>query len=338
MATKQQSTGHFGVLPFNPNKGHQGSTTVHVGENLETASITSKDTTPDWEWSFPSLSVLGDDSLYKNWYSLLSRGMAEFLGTTFQVFMIGFVFMFTYNSSLPAGNLLAGRLADYIGVILATTLTAGALHGAFWGESCKFNPFLSIWTIAIAQSNKYDLTFNFARAGAEIVGQVVGGILGAACIFWIQPVILTRTYFTAGIPFYDADVTSTGQAVGLQILSQILISYVFCRIQYGIVKKTHMQAQSLQMGFAYGGAAIVTYFTGSSTTFVRWFGAACVTGIFNIATDATTVVDATIDNVVSPAWVYLTGDAVGTLIGVFIVYIVLFRPQARTMGSSYKRV
>jgi glycerol uptake facilitator-like aquaporin len=319
---------HFGVLPSTANKGHQGQTTVHIGDNLETSSISSKDTTPIWEYWFPSLSVWGDDSMGPNWYSLVSRGIAEFLGTTFQVFMISYVFMFTYNSSLPAGNLLAGRLADFVGVVLAVLLTATATHAGFWSESCKFNPFLSIWTIAVSQSGAYGMGFNFARAGIEIIGQLVGGILGAACVFWLQPAILTRTYFTAGIPFFDADVTSNGQAVGLQILSQILISYMYCRIQYGIVKKTHLQSQSLLMGSAYAGASIVTYYTGASSTFARWFGAACVTGIFNIATDATTVVDATIDNVVSPAWVYITGDAVGTLIGVVFVYIVLYRPQA----------
>lgn len=331
MATK-----HFAGLPYNASKGHQGSTAVHVGESIEAASTKHTETQKNtWEYPFPSLSTWGDDSNGPNWYSLVSRGIAEFTATTFQVFMISFVFMMTYNSSAPTGNLLAGRFADFGIVILAAAFTAGATHGGFWSESCKLNPFLSIWTIAVAQSGVYGMGYNFARAGVEIVGQIVGGILGSAVVFWIQPLILTRTYFTSGIPFFDADVTSNGQAVGLQILAQIFISYMFCRIQYGLVKKTHLQAQSVLMGFAYGGATAVTYFTGASTTFVRWFGAACVTGIFNIATDATTIVDATADNVVSPAWVYLIGDAVGTLIGVVLVYIIFFRPQ---VGFKYSRV
>jgi len=330
------TTKHFAGLPYPVNKGHQGSTAVHVGENIETASTKHNETQKNtWEYFFPSLSTWGDDSTGPNWYSLVSRGISEFTATTVQVFMISLVFMMTYNSSAPTGNLLAGRLSDFVFVVLAAAFTAGGVHSGFWSESCKLNPFLSLWTIAVSQSGAYGMGFNFARAGVEIIGQVVGGILGSAIVYWVQPLILTRTYMTAGIPFFDADITSNGQAVGLQIVSQIFISYIFCRIQYGLVKKTHLQAQSVLMGFAYGGATAVTYYTGASTTFVRWFGAACVTGIFNIATDATTIVDATADNVVSPAWVYLTGDVVGNLIGVVLVYIIFFRPQ---VGTKYLKV
>lgn len=332
---------HYPVIPGRrvANGGHQKPVEkqVHVGDSYEASSIGKGDS--DFDYGFPSLSTWGDDSEQPSdkpkWESLVTRFVAEFFGTAIQVFMISILFFIVYNAQIPVTNLVNNRLADYLLVIFGTALTATATHAGFWGESCKYNPFLSLATIPVAQSIRFGWGMSFARALVEIVAQLVGGILGAAIVWWIEPSVLTRTYFATGYPFFDYDLTSNGAAVGLQIVSQALISYVFCRTQYGKVKKTHLQAQSVLMGYAYGGAAAVTYYTGSCTTFARWFGSACVTGIFNIRTAATTTADALADNVASPGWVYLTGDLVGNVLGAILIYLLLFRPQTGTRGGKY---
>jgi glycerol uptake facilitator-like aquaporin len=342
-------SGYFPSVPLKarPNAGHQTKTgpILPVASSFEAAvATTATDTTLDdggtWEWPFNSLSTWADELPIKTseWpvKSLASRGIAEALGTFIQVWMISLVFQFTYNSSAPAiGGLLSGRFSDFTLIVLATTLTATATHAGFWNESAKFNPFISFWSIFVAQSHVYGWGFDFLRAFVEIVAQLAGGILGALLVWAIEPTVAVRTYITSGYPFFDNDLTSRGQALGIQIIAMTLISYTFARIQYGLSSKTGLQSHSLLVGFAYGGAAIVSYATGSCTTFARWFGAAVVTGVFNMQTAASMTADSTADNVISPLWVYLVGDIIGTFVGIIFFYIVLYRPQVgTTVGTT----
>lgn len=345
-------SGLFPAIPLKsrPNAGHQGKSSpilpVTSAFEAEVSMTQTREEAARWEWNFGSLSTWADEYATENrtltyspdsWpvRSLLSRGVAELVGTLIQVWMISLVFQFVYNSEAPAiGGLLSGRLSDFTLIVLATTLTATATHAGFWNESAKFNPFISFWTIFVAQSHVYGWGFDFLRAFVEIVAQIAGGILGALLVWAIEPSLTVRTYITSGYPFFDNDITSRGQALGIQIIAMTLISYTFARLQYSLHAKTGLQSHSLLMGFAYGGAAIVSYATGSCTTFVRWFGAAVVTGVFNMQTAASMTADSTADKVISPAWVYLVGDIIGTFVGVIFFYIVLYRTQVGTVGYT----
>lgn len=337
-------SGLFPAIPLKsrPNAGHQqgkSSPILPVSSAFEAEVATSQvqSDVGGWEWGFNSLSTWADELPLntETWpvRSLLSRGVSELVGTLIQVWMISLVFQYVYNSEAPAiGGLLSGRLADFSLIVLATTLTATATHAGFWNESAKFNPFISFWSIFVAQSHVYGWGFDFLRAFIEIVAQVAGGILGALLVWAMEPSITVRTYITSGYPFFDNDLTTRGQALGIQVIALTLISYTFARLQYGLSSKTRLQSHSLLMGFAYGGAAIVSYATGSCTTFVRWFGAAVVTGVFNMQTATSMTADSTADNVISPAWVYLVGDILGTFLGIVIFYIVLYRTQVGNVG------
>ena len=291
--------------------------------------------TNKWEYSTNSLSTLGEEDV---WWSLPARFAAEFAGTTLKIGMDCVAFMVMYNSSFPAGlGLLSGRFADYAYFVLATFVIGAVTHADFFGDSCKFDPFISLWSIFVAQSRYIGWGFNISRFLVEIIAQFCGALLGAGVALWLQPITLQRTYLTAGIPFYDGDITTQNQALGMQILAYIFISYTFARIQYGLDEVTRMESKSMLMGAAYAGAGAVTYYSGGCTSFFRWLGTAIVTGVYNIQTDTDTTVDAGIDNVFSPGWLYLVGPLVGTAIGIFF-YTIAMRPQKGTNNFfNYKK-
>jgi len=321
-----------GLGGLRPNKNHEQPKTPLVGQNYETAeaykSYAVQDLTNPWEYDTNSLSTLEQSYPNNPYVTLPARALSEFAGTAIKIAMDCIVFTAMYNSAAPAGaGLLSERFAEY-GVYIFSVFVIGAVtHGDFFSDSCKFDPWMSLWSIFVAQSRFEGWGFNFARFFVEIIFQFLGALLGAGVAFWVQPITLQRTYMTGGIPFYDGDITTQAQAVGLQIFAYIFISYTFARVQYGVSKVTRMESKSVLMGAAYAGAAAVTYVTGGCTTFFRWLGAAIITGVYDIQTDADTTVDAVTDNVFSPGWVYLLAPAVGSAIGILIFYVILLRPQ-----------
>lgn len=297
-----------------------------------------------YEFGFRSMVAWAEDESAdgaepKNWWPpLIDVCLTEFTGTTINVFMACLVFSYVYNAQpVPAGGLLSDRLSDYLLIAATIGLTAAATHAAFWSESAKWIPFLSVWTCFVPQSMINGIGYNVCRLLAELIGQIGGGGLGAYLAHLLQPITLQATYLDAGYPFYNNEVMITqNRAIFLQLLGMFLIAFVYCRVQYAATRKSHIVTPSLLLGSAYAAAALVMYATGGCTTFARWLGCAMVTGNMNILVDLDTTVDATNDGVTSPAWVYLVAEMAGTAIAV-LIYITGYRPTYSSDGLKTRR-
>lgn len=328
-----------GLGSLKPNKTHeaQGSKPL-VGQNYETDEVYKKydvnGATNNWEYDTNSLSTLPQSmTTNQEYWSLPARAVGEFTGTAIKVAMDCIVFIAIYNSTAPvAPGLLSGQIAAYGLYVLSCFVVGAVTHADFFSDSCKFDPFISFWSLFVANSRYMGTWFAVWRFFTEIIFQFLGCLLGAAVAFYTQPVSLQRTYLTGGIPFYDRDITTRNTAIGLQIFAYIFISYTFARIQYGVDRNTRMESKSMLMGAAYAGAAAVTYYTGGCTSFLRWLGTAIVTGVYNVQTDVDTAGDAAADNVFSEGWVYLVAPLIGCALGILILYTIVLRPQRGTQS------
>lgn len=238
--------------------------------------------------------------------SLMQRCLAEFIGTAFLVFVgagavaaTGFLLGSRLVATLAAADLIAIALA--YGLALTVMIyTIGRISG------CHINPAVSI---ALALTKR----MSWGEAGAYILAQLIGGIIGALLIGMAFPGAI-HTLSGLGVTNFNELTTNYFVAIVLEALGTF---FLFLAIMATAVdRRMPPVVAGIAIGFALVGLVLVLGpVTGASLNPARSIGPALAQlmlgGFYPIA----------------HLIVYIIGPIIGAIVGVY-AYDFMVRPSA----------
>lgn len=228
---------------------------------------------------------------------LWQQALAEVIGTFALVFIgAGAVVVL----SLTAGQSALLGIALAHGLVLAIMISnLGHISGA------HFNPAI---TVAVWVVGKIET----ARAGAYILAQLVGGVLGALLLRWLLPVdIWKQTSLGATLVSAQAKAAgiNTGKAIGIEAALTFFLAFTVFAVAVddrGVFKAIAGLPIGLVLTFdiLMGGL-----FTGASMNPARSFGPALVAGKW------------------TDFWIYLIGPITGAILGGALYWFAYLRER-----------